>query len=182
MRAFNFLRDPAANWWDRARHVDLPRRLTAPVISGVAALGLIAAWTAIDAAALRSAIALQSRAQMRVDRLQGEIDRLEISRAQLQATAARLQRLREIRGSGVRAADRIARLDNAVADGTWLASISAEASSAILVKGYAANVDRLAQFVANVVGDPAVGRLTKLRFSTDARTFGRLTFDLQVEE
>lgn len=181
MRAFDFLRDPVAGWWDRARHFELPRPFIAPCACATAVLAAIAGWTAIDAAALRSSNALQARAEVRVEGLQHQIDSLRISRALREASARRIRRLRAIRQSGLRTADRIARLGSAVADGAWTTSISSQASSPVAIKGYAAGLDRLAAVVANIVRDPSTGRLTAVRFSSDAHAPERLTFELQVE-
>lgn len=180
MRAFDLLRGSASLWLERAPTLELPKVYLAPALSGAIVLAAIAAWTAFDAAALHASHELRMQAEVRVERLQREISRLRLARAEFEASARQLRRVRDIRRSGFQTAERIVRLGNAVVKGTSLTSIAYGASAPATVKGNAAGVAQLAALLANVVRDRAGGRLTAVRFSSDAHAQGGLAFELQL--
>lgn len=181
MKSFDFLRDPVEGLWGRVLEVELPRRFVAPLLSSAFVLAGVALSTAIDVRALHSERTMQRQAEVRLGRLDREVEMLRMAREALQLSQRRIRRLRELRQSGFRTADRIARLGNALERGTWATSISTQASLAS-VKGESDGLSALSGFVANVVRDPGAIRLSALRFSSDAQAPGRLSYELQMQD
>lgn len=119
---------------------------------------------------------------MRVARLERRIEGQQISRAARESSARREGRLQEIRQSGFWAAERVARLGNAVEDGASATSIVLQASNPSTVRGSAPGVQQLATLVANLTRDPTAGGIAAVRFSTDTHGAGGVAFELQLED
>lgn len=179
MKSFDFLRDPIEGLWGALRP-ELQRRFIAPLIFGAAVLAGVAVLTAIDAHALRSALSMQTQAEVRLGQLDREMETLKISRESLQVSQRRIRRLQDVRASGFYKADRIARLGNALEPSSWITSISTQTFSTS-IKGESDGLSALSGFVAKVVQDPGTLRLSAVRFSSDSQVPGRLSFELQME-
>jgi hypothetical protein len=178
---FDYLHDPLPSFVERLRAVRVPGRLYAPLVIGGAVAAIVGAADGIESLRQRAALALEARAQVRLQATQTALRRMRLEWQQVDELVARDRRLRAIRLSGSTAATAIAAMGNAFPRGAWLTSAAMKPSSGFELKGRAENIVSLEAAVRELSKIRSGSPLGGVRFSREGREqLAELDFELEL--
>jgi hypothetical protein len=179
---FDYLHDAVPEFVNVLRSLRVPRSFynVAAAFATIVIVSLMA--SAIENVRVRAAEGLEAKAQTRFERSRRLLDEARLHWQQLDEMVREDRRLRELRLSGPRLAQRIAHLGNAFPNGVWLTSLTVSSSSYGL-KGNAGNLRAFESALARLLADGVLSQPQMVRVSRpDAAKDSPLTFDVGTAE
>lgn len=151
MIRFDFIRNQQSSTLRRLREIRVPRRLYSAVTALIGAVAIVSGVSLIETYRLHTALTLERQHTDRLATSRAAIVRAHLTYHQLRELIALDERIRQIRGSGSRAAAQLAQVGNRLPAHVWLTAI--DSGNGLLIDGEASGLSALSQTVLNLSGD-----------------------------
>lgn len=179
MIRFDYLHDPPSKLWGTIRTARLPRRFHSVAMALAAVVLFVGGAAGIERGRVREAQGVRAEAQHRFERSRAELERFRLQWRQIDDLIAEDHRLREIRLSGSRVAERLAAIGNEFPDGVTVDSVGA-AGDGYAVKGKAPTIDAVSGVLSRIVGSIALPHPGIVRIAKDSGVLAGFTFEFHA--
>ena len=176
MIRFDYLHDPPSKLLGAVRAARLPRRFHNVAAASAAVALLWAGAAAIERGRVHDAERARSDAQQRFERSRTELERFRVQWREIDGLIAQDRRLRDIRLSGTRVAQRLAVIGNAFADGVTVDSVRGTAEG-YAVKGKAETIDAAGRVLSRLVDGAALPHPGIVRLTKDSGVLAGFSFE-----
>jgi type IV pilus assembly PilN-like protein len=179
---FDYLHDAVPEFVNVLRSLRVPRPFY-NVAAGLITIVIVSLVTSgIENVRVRAAQSLEAKAQARFERSRRLLEEARLHWKRLDEMVREDGRLRALRLSGPRMAERVAHMGNAFPDGVWLTSLTSSGSGYAL-KGNAATLRGFESALARLLADGALSQPQIVRVSRpEAAKDSPLTFDVETAE
>jgi hypothetical protein len=176
---FDYLHDPPSRLWGTIRTARLPRRLHNLTVAFAAVAVLLGGAAAIERGRVREAQRVRAEAQDRFERSRADLERFRLQWRQIDDLIAEDRRLREIRLSGSRVAERLAAIGDRFPNGVSIDSLRA-AGEEYAVKGKAPTIDAVSGVLSRIVASSALPHPGIVRIAKDSGVLAGFTFEFSA--
>ncbi|HKE36288.1 MAG TPA: hypothetical protein VKB39_02595 [Candidatus Baltobacteraceae bacterium] len=179
MIRFDFLHDPPPRLWGAIRAARLPRRFHNVTAAVVSAVLLVAGAAAIEHGRVNEARRVRSEAQTRFESSRAELERFRLQWREIDGLIAQDRRLREIRLSGSRVAERLAVIGDLFPGGVSVDSLTTNGAD-YGVKGKAPTIVAVSGILGRIVANAALPHPGIVRIAKDSGVLAGFSFDFRA--
>lgn len=181
MIRFDYLHDPPSRVWGAIRSARLPRRFHNLAVALAAVMLLVCGSAAIERNRVGEAERIRARAQERFERSRAELERFRLQWREIDGLIAEDRRLRDIRLSGSRLAERLAAIGDVFPDGVSVDSVTASGTR-YAVKGKAPTIDAVGGVLGRIVASSALPHPGTVRITKDSGLLAGFSFEFHAGE
>jgi hypothetical protein len=178
---FDYLHDPPSKLWGTMRSARMPRRFHNVAAAFAAAVFLVGGAAVIERGRVQEARRVRAEAQERFERSRAELQRFRLQWHEIDELIAEDRKLRDIRLSGSRVAQRLAAVGDVFPDGVSVDLLRATAAG-YGVKGKAPTIDAVSNVLSRIVASAALPHPGIVRIAKDSGVLAGFSFDFHAGE